>query len=919
MILYRSHIELAFLNYYQIIEVQLAPHYLQIKGFIPFAVDMGIFASIQGVITIKICLDDQCCSEKPANPASITRRIANCVIDIELQQLATQLVQPYGRSFIPAWFNRNERGVCVRNNASWAGQEIFCLDFDSGISFTDVIERCTSYEIMPAFAYSTFSSVNNDKFRLVFKLPFEITDIRVRNLIQFTLLGLFPEADKACRDAARLFYGGKELVYTDYCSTIDISDLLESMCLFFHETDPKHARRNITGFCESCGLQMLNGLPRWEKQCLSVAEFGDIATSPIIYVYRSDPEIPKNDTSLLNSDGEESVILYFAQENVGEALKTSGNKILKFEVKNENKDRMYVNHFDFENLADNCRLYKEFITGTIHLFHDVRFNLACNLLMIKGGSKKLEEGIKAREEYDSERWRHHANFIIDSDYKPVRCDKFCPYCNECNHVENMLRQGKLKRGDIQIIRTPTLKSLEQAEIELKEVVNSALTADDDKVYVIKAPTGIGKSELYLNVKDAIIAVPTHRLKNEIYQRMRCAGFEAVTTPEPPLLSTSQMRKLNGYYDIGAYGSAAMYIKYLAEKEGVVAAAKYLQDLATAKASSYSIVTTHERALFFNDNKRKLIIDEDIIPTLLKQDCVIIDDLRYLYRVAIRESYGSTLESLIDNAIKAPNNIITAMPSVLGVNSGKLELLIANDRLISSNVLGFLKSQYFVKRTVFGKDILFFINQRTLPQKKTIILSATANEYLYKKIFGDRLEFIDIGSVETVGRIVQYPQRSFSRYQLKRNTSELMDLVNPIIGDVPVITYKKFKDEFGESAICNFGATCGIDEYRGKDIAVVGTPHINPVVYALYSASVGLHTSITDFKSMGYIPIERNGFRFNFQTYSDNDELQEIQFYFIESELVQAVGRARILRNDCTVKVFSNYPLPGAEFKYYEGK
>jgi len=33
------------------------------------------------------------------------------------------------------------------------------------------------------------------------------------------------------------------------------------------------------------------------------------------------------------------------------------------------------------------------------------------------------------------------------------------------------------------------------------------------------------------------------------------------------------------------------------------------------------------------------------------------------------------------------------------------------------------------------------------------------------------------------------------------------------------------------------------------------------------------------------------------------------------KLIQAVGRARILRNNCTVKVLSNLPLQGAEFSY----
>ena len=55
-------------------------------------------------------------------------------------------------------------------------------------------------------------------------------------------------------------------------------------------------------------------------------------------------------------------------------------------------------------------------------------------------------------------------------------------------------------------------------------------------------------------------------------------------------------------------------------------------------------------------------------------------------------------------------------------------------------------------------------------------------------------------------------------------------------------------------------------------------------------------------------IFRNGFRFMFRTF-ENLSLQAIQFALIERELIQAVGRARLLRYDAKVYLFSNFPLP----------
>lgn len=58
-------------------------------------------------------------------------------------------------------------------------------------------------------------------------------------------------------------------------------------------------------------------------------------------------------------------------------------------------------------------------------------------------------------------------------------------------------------------------------------------------------------------------------------------------------------------------------------------------------------------------------------------------------------------------------------------------------------------------------------------------------------------------------------------------------------------------------------------------------------------------------------VTHNGFRFRFMIYSD-EFLRAIQFYMIESELEQAVGRVRLLRCDCTVNLFSDFPLRQAE-------
>ena len=98
-----------------------------------------------------------------------------------------------------------------------------------------------------------------------------------------------------------------------------------------------------------------------------------------------------------------------------------------------------------------------------------------------------------------------------------------------------------------------------------------------------------------------------------------------------------------------------------------------------------------------------------------------------------------------------------------------------------------------------------------------------------------------------------------------------------------------------------------NDYKGKDICVIGTPHNVPQMYRL----VGKHMGYNTDERMNNYKVENDYYEFSMMTFKDKD-MQNLQLYFIESELEQAVGRARLLRFPCTVYLFSNYPLRQAE-------
>ena len=231
--------------------------------------------------------------------------------------------------------------------------------------------------------------------------------------------------------------------------------------------------------------------------------------------------------------------------------------------------------------------------------------------------------------------------------------------------------------------------------------------------------------------------------------------------------------------------------------------------------------------------------------------------------------------------------------------------------LTTTVLDFLSANSFTK-DVNGLIKFLKNNVSLLPSnKKIIILSATANETLYKQLFGERLHFVDIGLVEQLGEIEQITNYSFSRYSLENNT-ERLPLAQTIAGNSPVVTYKDFKSAF-PNAVAHFGGLTGLDQFGGQDLVVVGTPHMNPDVYLLYGSVLGYKMSNPEYTKIEYREVEYHGCRFMFNTYQ-NKELQEIQLSLIESELIQAVGRARTIRNNCKVTVLSNFPVLGATFR-----
>jgi hypothetical protein len=322
-------------------------------------------------------------------------------------------------------------------------------------------------------------------------------------------------------------------------------------------------------------------------------------------------------------------------------------------------------------------------------------------------------------------------------------------------------------------------------------------------------------------------------------------------------------------------------------------------LTIAKESNSTVLTTHERGLLTDFKHSTLIFDEDPIQSLVDNKSLLISDLISL------EYYSHNtkeLGALIDHLRKAEPGVFydNDLPEL---DTEHLHDLVSGFQT-ESNVLGIFKSNFYVK-DLKNHNLIHYTTVRKLPDdKKVIILSATAQVEMYRELYGDRVNVYELDLVEHMGEVIQDCSRSYSRSSLKNADVQTL---REMIGKKPVITFMSFSDEFNDDDMSIYFGNCsGSDKLKGQNITILGTPHQNPLVYLCYAKAINLDIDSKD-QVMCEQQVDWKGIRFPFMTYSDED-LRNIQLSLIESELIQAVGRARPIRTEAEVMVYSNFPL-----------
>lgn len=749
------------------------------------------------------------------------------------------------------------------NNSNWVSQQVYGLDFDNDtITVEEVYKILAEYNIIPQVWYSTLSSSEkHKKFRVILFLDIPITNSDIHKQITLGLCAMFPDSDQSCKNAGRLFLGGQQ-------SHVTAEEPISTQLLL------------------------------------------NVISPYIITKYNSETRFISNLSYLQNNTliEEKSNFLYKYNRNIHNSSK-SQLPLLTTTIKGGDQASI-----DFKIARSKVKILDEFLNGK-WLTHPELFGLSTNLIHIKGGRKLMKETMEFyNEEGLTEYTDNNFNilpYVSKVGYPAIPIGQFSK-CPEDEGLYDIVSATRTVRGQIKIVEEKNMISLTEAEIAFKNKFDDVISNGElGKVYLFSLPTAIGKTEILTSLENSIIASPTNDLKNEIAARMKT---QHVVSPDQIIFENDSLNiTMMYYYSIGL-PQKAMELVYNVVSNGFIyssndvqAAIDYISKNETCKTTDENIITTHRRALFGDYKHDTLVFDEDPLQSLLEIKNVRISDFIKLKtdNSRLQNSISTITETLLSSEFQQ----VIQKPSFTIDTEDLIDLAISKD--LNSNIFDFIGAAYFL-RDLNDVDLFHYVVKRSLPEtKKTIIMSATAPIEIYQKMLGDRLVVITLGDIKQKGKIIQYTKRSCSRNGL----GQYINKISSEVGELPVITFKSFKSNFSNSVEeMHFGNCSGYDTLKGKDIAVVGTPHRNNIEYYLTGKALGIDFEIIQ-NGMSMNEISYNGFEFNFNCFN-NEELRLIQLALIQSDLKQSVGRARTLRTNAIVKVYSNFPLRDAdEFIY----
>ena len=823
-----------------------------------------------------------------------------------MEKLAEQ-IGTLGKTFCLATFKNGKK-----SRDDFEQMQLFALYFDNKeTTAKESIIKAKQYGIPVLFAYDTFSFGNRNIYTLVFLNESPVFKIKEAEAIQKALMTIFPEAHENSNDILYMYSGGRKLLYFNKSiAQMNVYSLFMSMSFYLKmQYGTKNYRRKIIKFSEETGIALndrklldvtwteelsenVNKLIKMKHENYSPKStiYNDIINgdkfSKLSYIinFNDNTNVVSKTNELINYRDITSI------NNCNNNIKKRNDNLsVELKITGAKKHRPFRAD-DLKLLNENCRLYHEFESGSRKLSIREVLGIISNLVQIETGEENFLYALSENYTISPivyDRWKYFLFYVKNEATRP--CTSFCPYHDECLRGRDMLSVIKAKCHEMLHVANQGYQyvDLKEAWQDFYNKFMRAVKSDQKIWHILKCQTAMGKTEVILELlKDTtlriLIAVPTNKLKREVFDRAKKLGIELIVSPSlhelADELPDDVWSAIKSLYDSGQ--SPMPYINKLIS-EGDVRCTKilkiYKKELEEFLNADVHAVTTHRRLTTLDIRKYDLvIIDEDILysTVITNKEEVSISELKKL-RNKLTKS---------DPLAKKINAILEKKQDEYFEEKEIKYDKKYEDLKMYMNIRALCEATFFCYRDEIDEEdeeqeeqkeecVTFMRPLKFRENIKYIMVSATVNEDVCKYYFGeDNIKFYECKEAGIRGELIQYYNKTMSRAFIDKNLDYLKEIVKNSIADY-IITFKKLK------RICKtewyFGNCVGCDVMKDKNIDVVGTPHQPEWVYKLFAYSLGLDVDAV-FKNMTVV---HNGYRFRFCTF-DNEQLRNIQFYMI---------------------------------------
>lgn len=614
-------------------------------------------------------------------------------------------------------------------------------------------------------------------------------------------------------------------------------------------------------------------------------------------------------------------------------------------VLSEDEALKTIRNFDYPLLIHTSKVFKGFFHGELHLSYVQLRNLVTNLMHVSGGIKLIESKMKLLESsYNKSDWLLLKLPVWlasqSSCYKPESMATFD--LDLADEFDNILSVNFPDGGVKNWNRSSKIK-LEDAEKQLSSHIDlwQSETNDSAKM-VIQADYGVGKTKAIIDLvknvepgtKPYVICFATHRLLNEFGCELDKQNIKYAKTPPPINFFHNQslQHTIENCYLLKEDAKIKKLFKQIKRgtspytQEDAAVVKKHLNDLQSAKFAKCVLLTTHHRAMLSNlslhNTRRPIIFDEDI---LLKQLPLISVSFNHVMNVLKR---ARDFKIVKRNMTSFYNDLDIVEQCYMGLTIGKIQSFTGTfafnnyDALMfnltqiegSGLLLQLLRAHYICLWKNQATNSVFLYGIRKLDPAhigKRLVLSGSADEYIVNA-YDSEIKYLGSDRVVNEGFVTQYTGHSYFKTEFRKGR------VPNILDDQFVITYKGIKtpDNWNIDPDLHFFNALGTNAYAGKSISVVGTPILPTICTLLIAKCLNFPTPITLDKL--YRKVRLDDYEFKTFTFKD-DNLAQLELRFARMELEQACARARSIRQNVKVSVYSSVPVRIADHYYYEPK